>query len=64
MRNQYGAELRGLITSAFAVDVVIEMHNADAFHDEVDAYPAINLQADIGRVADHEIRLDGHRIER
>jgi hypothetical protein len=43
MRNQYGAELRELITSAFAVDVVIEMHNADAFHDEVDAYPAITL---------------------
>ena len=43
MRNQYGAELRELITSGFAVDVVIEMHNADAFHDEVDAYPAITV---------------------
>jgi len=46
MRNQYGAELRELITSGFAVDVVIEMHDADAFHDEVDAYPAITV---IGR---------------
>jgi hypothetical protein len=43
MRNQYGAELRELITSHFAVDVVIEMHNADAFQDEVDAYPAITV---------------------
>jgi adenine-specific DNA-methyltransferase len=43
MRNQYGAELRKLITSEFAVDVVIEMHNADAFQDEVDAYPAITV---------------------
>lgn len=43
MRNQYGAELRELITSAFAVDIIIEMHNADAFHDEVDAYPAITV---------------------
>jgi hypothetical protein len=43
MRNQYGAELRELITSDFAVDVVIEMHNADAFQDEVDAYPAITV---------------------
>ena len=43
MRNQYGAELRRLVTSAYAVDVVIEMHNADAFHDEVDAYPAITV---------------------
>jgi hypothetical protein len=43
MRNQYGEELRELITSEFAVDVVIEMHNAEAFHDEVDAYPAITV---------------------
>jgi adenine-specific DNA-methyltransferase len=43
MRNQYGADLRELITSAFGVEVVIEMHSADAFHDEVDAYPAITV---------------------
>jgi hypothetical protein len=43
MRNQYGAELRELVTSAYSVDVILEMHNADAFHDEVDAYPAITV---------------------
>jgi adenine-specific DNA-methyltransferase len=43
MRNQYGGELRELVTSDYAVEVVIEMHNADAFHDEVDAYPAITV---------------------
>jgi hypothetical protein len=43
MRNQYGAELRELVTSEFGVEVVIEMHNADAFRDEVDAYPAITV---------------------
>jgi hypothetical protein len=43
MRNQYGADLRELVTSAYSVDVVLEMHNADAFHDEVDAYPAITV---------------------
>jgi adenine-specific DNA-methyltransferase len=43
MRNQYGGELRRLVTSAYAVEVVLEMHNADAFHDEVDAYPAISV---------------------
>jgi adenine-specific DNA-methyltransferase len=43
MRNQYGAELRELITSAYGVEVVVEMHNADAFDDEVDAYPAITV---------------------
>lgn len=43
MRNQYGSRLRELITSSFSVDVVIEMHNAGAFDDEVDAYPAITV---------------------
>jgi adenine-specific DNA-methyltransferase len=43
MRNHYGAELRDVVTSSFAVDVIVEMHNADAFHDEVDAYPAITI---------------------
>ena len=41
MRNQYGAELRQLITSAYSVEVLLSMHNANAFDDEVDAYPAI-----------------------
>jgi len=43
MRNQYGAELRELVTSGYGVEVVIEMHSADAFQDEVDAYPAITV---------------------
>lgn len=43
MRNQYGTSLRELITSEFAVDVVVEMHAADAFQHEVDAYPAITV---------------------
>jgi hypothetical protein len=43
MRNQYGSDLRELITSEYGVQVVIEMHNADAFDDEVDAYPAITV---------------------
>jgi adenine-specific DNA-methyltransferase len=43
MRNQYGAELRGLITSGFAVETVIEMHHANPFEDDVDAYPAITV---------------------
>lgn len=43
MRNQYGSELRELVTSGFSVDVLIEMHNANAFQDEVDAYPAITV---------------------
>ncbi len=42
MRNhRYGATRT--VTSGFDVEVVIEMHNADAFHEEVDAYPAITV---------------------
>ena len=43
MRNQYGAELRKLITTGFAVEVVVEMNDADAFHEQVDAYPAVTV---------------------
>ena len=42
MLNQYGSRLRRLITSeGFCVEAVVEMHRADAFQDEVLAYPAI-----------------------
>lgn len=43
MRNQYGAALRQLITSVYSVDIILSMHDADPFHDEVDAYPAITI---------------------
>ena len=41
MRNQYGADLRALISGSYAVDTVITMHDVDAFEDDVSAYPAI-----------------------
>lgn len=42
MLNQYGARLRNLVTSdGFSVETVVEMHQADAFQDEVLAYPAV-----------------------
>lgn len=41
MRNQYGADLRALVTADYAVDAVIAMHDVDAFEDDVSAYPAI-----------------------
>jgi adenine-specific DNA-methyltransferase len=41
MRSAYGAELRRMISSAFAVEAVIEMHDAPAFEDVVAAYPAV-----------------------
>jgi len=43
MRNQYGAELRQLINSAYSVEILLSMHHANAFDDDVDAYPAITV---------------------
>lgn len=43
MSNQYGAGLRALIARAFAVETIIEMHEADPFEDNVAAYPAITV---------------------
>lgn len=43
MLNQYGAELRNLITLGFSVETIIEMHQAGAFENDVDAYPAITV---------------------
>lgn len=43
MFNQYGAELRRLITSRYSVETVVQMHHADAFESDVSAYPAITV---------------------
>ncbi|MBL8178211.1 MAG: Eco57I restriction-modification methylase domain-containing protein [Bryobacterales bacterium] len=43
MLNQYGAKLRSLVSSRFAVETIVEMHDADAFQDDVSAYPAITI---------------------
>lgn len=43
MLNQYGAGLRRLVTAAYGVEAVVEMHDADAFASEVSAYPAVTV---------------------
>ena len=43
MRNQYGRKLRALIGDEFSMDTAIEMHDVDAFEDQVSAYPAITI---------------------
>lgn len=43
MRNAYGAGLRGLISSGWAVEAIVSMTGVDAFEAEVDAYPAITV---------------------
>ncbi len=43
MHNQYGADLRRMVTEGYAVDTVLTMHDVDAFDDQVSAYPAITV---------------------
>jgi hypothetical protein len=43
MLNQYGSELRRIVTSGYSVEQVIELHHADPFESEVSAYPAITI---------------------
>lgn len=43
MRNQYGASLRTMISGGFAVDAVLQLHDVDAFEEQVSAYPAVTI---------------------
>ncbi len=43
MHNQYGASLREFVTSRYAVDAIITMHDVAAFESDVSAYPAITV---------------------
>ncbi|HEY7953313.1 MAG TPA: Eco57I restriction-modification methylase domain-containing protein [Solirubrobacteraceae bacterium] len=43
MRNQYGQRLRSMVTTRFSVETVIEMHDVDAFEEEVSAYPSVTV---------------------
>jgi hypothetical protein len=43
MRNQYGRLLRKLIGDKYNIEVVITMHDVDAFEEQVSAYPAITI---------------------
>jgi adenine-specific DNA-methyltransferase len=41
MRNQYGRLLRDLVANHFSFEAAVEMHDVDAFVEEVSAYPSI-----------------------
>lgn len=43
MRNQYGRRLRELVSGRYSIDLVLTMHDVDAFHEQVAAYPAITI---------------------
>ncbi|MFF1513824.1 Eco57I restriction-modification methylase domain-containing protein [Streptomyces sp. NPDC058305] len=43
MRNQYGRGLRRLVTQRFSMELVLAMHDVEAFDEQVSAYPAITI---------------------
>jgi hypothetical protein len=43
MHNQYGADLRRLVSSSYAVEAVVSMHDVDTFEEPVSAYPAVTI---------------------
>jgi hypothetical protein len=43
MRNQYDQKLRELVSRRFSVELILTMHDVDAFHEQVSAYPAITI---------------------
>jgi hypothetical protein len=43
LKNRYGGPLRERISRSFHLEHVIDLEGADAFHSEVDAYPAITV---------------------
>lgn len=43
MRNDYGKALRKKVIEGYSMDLVLSMHEADAFEEEVAAYPAITV---------------------
>lgn len=43
IKNKYGGPLREMVARSFNLDVYIDLEQADAFHEQVDAYPAITV---------------------
>lgn len=43
MRNQYGSALRNMVARGFSVDLVMEVHDVEAFEGQVSAYPSITI---------------------
>ena len=64
MRNQYGADLRELISKSHAVDTVVTMHDADAFEDEVSAYPAVIVLRNGDQADTNVVTANGEFAER
>ena len=45
LKNEYGRKLRRLVARCFRLEIIINMERADAFQEDVLAYPAITLMS-------------------
>jgi hypothetical protein len=54
MKNRYGAPLRRFVIENFHVEICVDMVDADAFHEDVSAYPAVTI---IRRGSGHKTRV-------
>lgn len=63
MSNQYGANLRKFVTKQYAVDLIVQMHEADPFESQVAAYPAITVlrKGDQGAVTIASMDASAHK---
>jgi hypothetical protein len=43
LQNKYGTELRALVNTHYNLTTIIRLYGVNAFHNEVDAYPAITV---------------------
>lgn len=43
IKNKYGGPLREMVSQGFHLDTYIDLSDTEAFHDQVDAYPAITI---------------------
>lgn len=43
MKSQYGEPIRGIIAKQYAIPLIINLEDVDAFDEPVDAYPAITI---------------------
>lgn len=48
LKNEYGKKLRGLVSSSYNLEYIIDVENLDAFGESVLAYPSITLISNTG----------------
>lgn len=59
MRNQYGKQLRRLLSTSYNLATTIVAHDVDAFEEQVSAYPAITIITNEPQGATHLVTTTG-----